>query len=407
MIRHGELKKSLASILVAAGALLFPAFASWSSTNRDIVEANALYGAGKFEEALKVYDRLAEERPESPELQFNRGAALYNMGDFGKARDAFEQAGILSKDPSIQALSAYNSGNCALQEGQSKAAENPEEALSTLGRSLGYYKDALSRDNSLEAAAHNLEMAKRSIQELRQQMAQQEQQKQQQQQQKDQKKEEMKEKLDELIKDQEQQNQQSEQAAEQQRQQQQDPSQTAPSPEQMKEMADQQGQTRDKTEDLADKMSEGQTEDPADAEKNAKANAEKAAEKQKEAEDLLKNQQAEEANKAQDEALDKLKEAREALDSEDTPKDQQQNGDQKQQDDNKADDQKQQDQTSQDSQKPSGDQQSSEQPQTADKSDDVPPPDADAKDILNQEKQNKEQRNLQRMIRVRPVEKDW
>jgi len=382
------------------GATLLVPQAGWAAPNRDVTAANALYGAGNYQEALDAYNRLAEERPESPELQFNRGAAYYQLGDMAKAREAFEQAGVLAEDASLQALSAYNLGNVAFKDGQTKAAENPEEAIEALNQSLGHYKEALARDRSLDAAANNLEMAKRTIQELRQQMRQQEQQQQQEQQKKD----EAKQKLDELIEEQEQQNQQSDQAADQQQRQQQDPNQPGPTPEQLEAMKKEQEQTRDKTEALAEQLPEPEEAQPKSGE-DAKSKAEEAAKKQQEAEEHLKKQDAQAANKAQDEALEKLKEAREAMDAGEEQKDDQE---QQKQDGDPSGEQKseQQDQQQPQDQQP-GEEHPPQDPLTAEKEGDVAPPDATAKDILNMEQQNKEQRIQKRMVRARPVDKDW
>lgn len=393
----GNLTRHAARMMVVSALLLSGHV--WAGSNPEVDRANALYGAGNYQEALDVYDRLAKEQPDNPALQFNRGAALYQLGDLPKAREAFEQAGVLSEDAQLQARSAYNLGNCAFKEGQEKVAQDPDAAMASLNRSMGYYKDALARDKSIDAAAHNLEMVKRTIQELRRQQQQQEQERQQkeqqQKQQEQQKKEETKEKLDELIEEQQQQNQQSEQAAQQQRTQQSDPSQPAPTPEQMEAMKQQQEQTRDKTEDLAEQMTSPG--DPA-PEPESKSSAKDAVERQKEAEEHLKNQNAEAANKAQEEALEKLKEARKALDAEE--KEEQQSAE-----DNKNKNQQEQPEKPEEK---SGENNKPEETGKMDTPDDgTPPPDANARDILNQEKRNKEQRDLRRMIGVAPVEKDW
>lgn len=373
-----------------------------AGSNPEVEAANQLYEQGHFQEALVAYARMAQKRPESAELQFNQGAAFYQLGDLERARAAFEAAAALSEEETLKAASAYNLGNCALTEGQARATEKPDEAIAALNESLGYYKDALARDKSLSQAANNLELAKRTIRDLKQQMAQQQQQQEQQQKEEQQKKEEeMKEKLDELIQQQEQQAQQSEQAAQQQQQQQVDPTQPGPSPEQMEQMAGEQGQTRGDTEQLAEEMADSPNGDP-----EAKEQVEQAAQKQKEAEEHLKNQEAEQANAAQEEALEKMKQARESLEK---------SGDQKPEDQQASDQSSQgEDQQSQDGQESPQDGQESpqdEQPpsegQSAENMKDVPPPDAKARDILNQEQRNKDERNTRRMVRIRPVEKDW
>lgn len=387
--------------LVMLGVFLLPA-TLWAAPNREVERANALYRDGNFQGALEVYDQLAKEQPENPALQFNRGAAHFQLGDLEKAREAFEQAGVLSEDARLQAQSAYNLGNCAFREGQEKVAQDPDGAMASLNESMTYYKDALSRDKSIEAAAHNLEMAKKTIQELRRQKQQQEQQQQAEKQKKEQEKEENKEALDQLINEQQQQNQQTEQAAQQQQRQQSDPSQPAPTPEQMEAMKQQQSQTRDKTEKLADKMP---PQDSPSPEADAKSSAEAAAEKQKEAEEHLQNQDAEAASQAQKEALEKLQEARKAMEEAQENQEKPQQGEQSP----KAEGEKQQTPSKPEdsAQKPDGE--TAPQESGADEAQEGAPlpQDATAKDILNQEKRNKEQRNVQRMIGIAPVEKDW
>jgi len=365
-----------------------------AAENSEVARANALYANGSFQEALDAYSRLAEERPESAELQFNRGAAEFQVGNIDGAREAFEEASVLSDDPEIQALCSYNMGNCTFNEAQQQLEMDPEAAMATLNQSIRYYKDALARNRDLSDAAHNMETAKRVIQQLRQQQQQQQQEQQQQQ-------NEMKEKLDELIEEQQQQSEQSQQAADQQK----DPSQSPPSDSQMKQMADDQQQTREKTEELSQEMqseADGDQPEPMD---EAKAHTEEAAKKQEEAEEHLKNQKPDEANKAQEEALEELKQARDALGSGEESEDQQaQDGKQGDPQDGGGDQQQpQSEQTPSDSQE----EQQAQNQQTPEEMENVPPPDATARDILNQEMRNKEERQLQQMIRVRPVDKDW
>ena len=391
-----RLHYSIASLFAMFGLLACAGSVS-AAPNREIDGANALYRAGNYQEALDTYSRMAEENPESPELAFNRGAAQFQLGDTGRAHESFEEAGLLSEDPALQALCSYNMGNCTFEQAQKELSEHPEEALESLNKSLGYYRDALARNPDLKPAAHNQEMAKRAIQQIQEQMKQQEQQQQEQQKKKQ---EEMKKKLDELIEEQQLQNQQSEEAS----QQQEDPSQPDPSPQQMDGMAEDQKETREKTEDLSEQMDSGgeQTPPPMD---EAKQQTEDAAKKQQEAEEHLKNQEPKEANEAQEEALDKLKKAREALDQDgESDEKQGQKGDQEDKPSDSG--QKQPKPDSQDQPGEPDDQPPQPQP-TPEEMKNVPPPDATARDILNQEKRNKEERELREMVRLRPVEKDW
>lgn len=379
---------------LAALIALVPA-AAFGASNRSVADANALYRDGKFEDALKTYTEMAEKAPESPELQFNRGAAQFQLGDISAAKAAFEQASLLTEDPLLQALCSYNMGNCAVAEAGQQGAEDPKAALASLDQSLRYYKDALAHNSKLDKAAHNMETAKRAIQQLREQMEQQEKEQEHQQ-------NEMKEKVEQLIEQQSQRNQQSSEAAEQQ----QDPSQADPSQQQLNDMANQQEDTRKKTEELSDSMqdaSKGQDGSPMD---EAREHTEQAAKKQEEAEEHLKNQDAQQANAAQNEALDELKQARDALSGEsDDQKQARQQPQDGQGDQNQEGDAQQQPEPKDG--EPQEERQAPQPQEPKDSTTDVPPPDATARDILNQEQRNKEERNVQKMLRIRPVEKDW
>lgn len=369
--------------------------AAFAGENTQVTNANVLYQTGDYEAALDIYAKLAEERPEDAALQFNQGAAKYQLGDLKQARRHFESASELSGDARLQALSSYNLGNVACKDAEQLAGQDPQEAIAALERGVRHYKKALAKDRGLDGAAKNLEMARRTIQRLREQVQQQQKQQEQQQQQQ----EDAKKKLDELIEKQNQHNQQSGDAADRK----QDPARQDPSPQEMDQQAGQQQQTREETESLAESMeSEGDRPTPMD---KSREHAEKAAEKQQEAEQQLRNQDPEAANKAQEEALEELEQARSALDEgEEGDEQEQQSGDESEgKNQENPDPQQEQDGQAEDSQEG----ESERENKSSGNEQNVPPPNATAQDILKQERQNKEARQIRQMIRVQPVEKDW
>jgi hypothetical protein len=385
--RRGWHRSNLFAILMAVAI----APHTFAGPNRHATDANVLYETGQVQDALDIYNGLAEERPDNAALKFNQGAAQYKLGDLESAVSAFESAAELSDNPKLQALASYNLGNCATQKAQAQAAEDPEEAVKTLFQGVRHYKNALAKNAGLGEAANNLEMTKRAIQQLREQMKQQQEQQQQQQQQNQQQQDGAKKELDELIQEQQSQNQESQEAAGQKK----DPGQPNPTQQQMNDQADQQEETRERTEEAAESMDDGREEpSPMD---EAKEHAEKAVEKQKEAEEHLRDQDPEKANEAQEEALEELKKARESLDEE---------GEKRKQDNSPEGEQSNEGEKSQENQ-PEDEQEGKPQERPGEDMKDVPAPDADARDILNQEKEQKKARRARQMIGVRPVEKDW
>ncbi len=156
-------------VLVLTEAIPLAAGASTVGDKAAERSAEALehYNEGNFEEAVDRYRQAQIEDPDSPELLFNVGNALYKQGDFEAAGRAFEDA---SSSPPLSPRSFYNLGNTLYQkEMYPKAVEA--------------YKEAILRGFDEEAGKANLELALRMQQQQEQQQQEQQQQEQQQQEQ--------------------------------------------------------------------------------------------------------------------------------------------------------------------------------------------------------------------------------
>lgn len=78
-----------------------PALWAWSSDAlARFDEANQLYQADKFEPAARLYEKLAQEYPETAAFPFNLGNSYYRLGEVGKAILAYERAKM--RDPRNQ-----------------------------------------------------------------------------------------------------------------------------------------------------------------------------------------------------------------------------------------------------------------------------------------------------------------
>ena len=80
-------------------------------------EAREHYESGDYEEALRLYRDALLERPESPELRFNIGDALFKLGDYDGALSEY-QAALAGEDPSLRSDTFYNLGNVLFQQQQ-------------------------------------------------------------------------------------------------------------------------------------------------------------------------------------------------------------------------------------------------------------------------------------------------
>jgi tetratricopeptide (TPR) repeat protein len=125
-------------------AFSFNFLAPFSREDPRVKAGNAAYSAGHYDEALKGYEEALRDHPNAPELQFDRGNALFKLGRQAEAREAYLSA-LAAKDSSLKAQDYYNMGN-ALWE------------LDKNGEAAEAYQRALMLDPNLEDARHNLEL---------------------------------------------------------------------------------------------------------------------------------------------------------------------------------------------------------------------------------------------------------
>jgi Ca-activated chloride channel homolog len=118
-------------------------------------QANEQYEAAKLDDASKLYDEAQTRAPDSPEIAYNRGNALYRQG---KLEDAARQLmqGTQSTDPDLRRRSYYNLGN-ALHD------------LKKLDEAAAAYRHALAIDPRNRDAKINYE---KTLDELQQQQKQ-------------------------------------------------------------------------------------------------------------------------------------------------------------------------------------------------------------------------------------------
>jgi tetratricopeptide (TPR) repeat protein len=92
-------------------------------------EANRAYDDAKWPEAASLYDEAQGAAPESPEIAYNLGNALYRQGKTGDAAAHLRRAAEAS-DPVLKQKSLYNLGNALHDLGELQmAAKAYREAL--------------------------------------------------------------------------------------------------------------------------------------------------------------------------------------------------------------------------------------------------------------------------------------
>ncbi|MFC1606932.1 tetratricopeptide repeat protein [Candidatus Latescibacterota bacterium] len=147
-------------IVISATVILLVTGAAYSdratSANKLGIKA---YQEQDFEASAQHFTEATVERPESPELKFNRGTALSALNKTDEALKDLNSAAGMFKDGNQSAAALYNAGNTLA------TTQNLEAAIET-------YKRAIMLDNASEDIKYNLELAVRRLNQQKQEQEQ-------------------------------------------------------------------------------------------------------------------------------------------------------------------------------------------------------------------------------------------
>jgi len=139
----------------------------WSGGAQEgISKGNSSFKEGKFDKALSFYDEAKAKDPESPYIYFNKGSTYFRMEDFEKAKEAFKNAASKTKDIKLEAKANYNLGLCSFAEAGKQTESDPQKALEQYQEAISYFSRALEDDPSLKDAASNIEVARVVVKDL-------------------------------------------------------------------------------------------------------------------------------------------------------------------------------------------------------------------------------------------------
>jgi Ca-activated chloride channel family protein len=142
-------------VAIALSSTLFLGFSFLDEVARRVEQGNQLFDREEFEAALEAYREAQTDRPDSPELHYNVGDALYKQGAIDEAIAAFQMA-VESGDPTLGSKAFYNLGN-ALYKKQA------------FDQAVSAYEKALEMDSTDQDAKVNLEMALEKLEEQKKQ----------------------------------------------------------------------------------------------------------------------------------------------------------------------------------------------------------------------------------------------
>jgi tetratricopeptide (TPR) repeat protein len=125
-IQSGKFRYGFAGFIIAS-IFIFAAGTSSASTTEDVKKGNLLYNEKKYSEAVKIYDRGLDSRPDDVMLRFNKGDALYKNGSYSAAIESYNKA-IAQGKAWILADADYNIGNSNYKIGAQQAKSDMQKA---------------------------------------------------------------------------------------------------------------------------------------------------------------------------------------------------------------------------------------------------------------------------------------
>lgn len=144
-------KRVPASSAILIMFLLVPVASAKESPSSLNSKGNKQYQQGKYQEAAKLYEEAAVEKPEEFALQYNLANALQQSQNFANSLKAYQRS-IELGDTGQQALAFYNLGNNLFRLRQYKEA-------------AAAYQKALELNPSDRDAKYNFELALKKMQE--------------------------------------------------------------------------------------------------------------------------------------------------------------------------------------------------------------------------------------------------
>ena len=129
-------------------------------------QGNRLYEQGKFDEAIKQYDRALVNSPQALEPKFNKANSYYRLDDLDQAMNLYRQVAAESKDMKIVTKAKYNLGNCSFQQGSKQRDSNLQKAIKDMETAIGHWRGVLDIDAENQKAAKNIEVARLTIKDI-------------------------------------------------------------------------------------------------------------------------------------------------------------------------------------------------------------------------------------------------
>ncbi|HSL72169.1 MAG TPA: tetratricopeptide repeat protein, partial [Longimicrobiales bacterium] len=138
----------------AATAILLFSLLGWGIG--ELERGNRHYRAGRYADAVREYEAALRGGTDTPELRYNLGTALLQLGRADQAQEHLQHA-LRARDPALRQRAYFNTGYRSLVAGR----QGGEGATEQLDAAIESYKRALRLNPADVDAKWNLELALR------------------------------------------------------------------------------------------------------------------------------------------------------------------------------------------------------------------------------------------------------
>jgi Ca-activated chloride channel family protein len=128
----------------------------------DLERGNRLYYDGKYAEAVAAYQKALQSGKPTPQLYYNLGTALVQLGRYEEGAKFLNNA-VEGVEPAVRQRALYNLGNRFLMDARGKKDMDPNARGTLLDAAADAYKRSLRLDPKDTDAKWNLEMTLREI----------------------------------------------------------------------------------------------------------------------------------------------------------------------------------------------------------------------------------------------------
>ncbi|MDD5440497.1 MAG: tetratricopeptide repeat protein [Candidatus Omnitrophica bacterium] len=135
------------------------------SAASSVRKGTTLYHAGRYDEAIEMYQKALGKKPDSNVILYDLGAVYYKKKKLAKAEDCFTRA-LITTDKEFEEKVNYNLGNVKYRQCEQAEEDDVRTAVGHCEKAIQHYKRAIELDPKDKDARYNLDVAEKKLKDL-------------------------------------------------------------------------------------------------------------------------------------------------------------------------------------------------------------------------------------------------